>query len=136
MLSALSKWVDFHFHPLVKHCPSYLQDWDDLVLALRKLGKLPDNAQLFTMVATSMYTNIDTKHGIEVLRLRFNKLNAEGKLPEKFPKDLILLLTKIIIRNNFFQFGDTEWIQLVGTTMGTPMACIYSILYYSWKEIR
>ena len=36
---------------------------------------------------------------------------------------------------NVFQFGNRYFLQLTGTAMGTPCACVYATLYYSyWEE--
>ena len=75
-----------------------------------------------------MYTNININHGIKILRKWLLKLKNEGKIGIDFPAELVLDLTEIIMRNNYFQFGNTNWIQLIGTVMGTPMACIYATL--------
>ena len=48
-----------------------------------------------------MYTNIDSNHEIEIMRKWLDKLEREGNLPEKFPKELVILFTKIIM-NIFF----------------------------------
>ena len=48
--------------------------------------------------------------------------------------ELVLELTDIIMQNKYFQFGNTNWIQVIGNAMGTPMAFIYAKLYFAWKE--
>ena len=45
----------------------------------------------------------------------------------------IELLT-IVMKENIFQFGNTFWLQLTGTAMGTPIAVTYANLYSGWKE--
>ena len=136
LLAALSKWVDFKLQPLVKYCPAYIKDWEDLAQKLKRIGPLPKSARLFTIDATSMYTNIDTDHGLKILEQWLLKLRREIKIGADYPIELVLAITDIIMRNNYFKFGSTEWIQLIGTAMGTPMACIYATLYFAWKEIN
>jgi hypothetical protein len=36
--------------------------------------------------------------------------------------------------NNIFQFGDSWWIQKIGTAMGTPCTCIYATIFFAWFE--
>ena len=50
------------------------------------------------------------------------------------PIELVMEITSIVMRNDYFRFSNTEWIQLIGTAMGTPMACICAMLYFVWKE--
>jgi hypothetical protein len=39
------------------------------------------------------------------------------------------------MRNNVFQFGNSWWLQNMGTAMGTPCACIYATLFFfAWYE--
>jgi hypothetical protein len=83
-----------------------------------------------------MYTNIDTELGIKSIQ-DFLSDNSD-KLPPNFPTDLLLQILTIIMDNNVFSFADTYWLQLSGTTMGTPVACTYVMLsfgQYKNKEI-
>jgi hypothetical protein len=90
---------------IVHLCPGYLKDSQSLLKNLRKLGKLPNTAVIMTVAATSMYTNLDTTHGIETLK---NWLHLHmPELQTNFPTNMVLEATELVIRNNVFQFDDT-----------------------------
>jgi hypothetical protein len=38
--------------------------------------------------------------------------------------EAIICALEIVMRNNLFKFGDTYWLQITGTAMGTPPACM------------
>ena len=128
----LSKWVDVQLQRVVHLCPGYLKDSHSLIQRLKQLGKLPKGAFLTTADAVSMYTNIDTPHGLETLAnwLRLH----EHELPTRFPTEMVLAATKLVMTNNVLQFDDTFWLQLTGTAMGTSLACIYATIYFSYHE--
>ena len=74
-LANLSKWVDYKLQQLKPHILTYIKDSDEFLryvkafTTLLKGGKLPRNARLLTADAISMYTNIDTEHGLCILQL-------------------------------------------------------------------
>jgi hypothetical protein len=61
-----SIWLDFKMKSLIKFVPTYVQDSYQVLRELKALDELPHNARLFTADAVSMYTNINTQHGIQV----------------------------------------------------------------------
>jgi hypothetical protein len=129
--SIFSTWLDFRMHELLHLIPSYIKNSTKLIHDLKNLT-LPQNARLFTADASSMYTNIDTRTGIEAFQHLFTLYT--DLIPEDFPKDFFLTTLDIIMNNNIFSFGDTFWRQLQGTAMGTPAAPLYSIITYGYHE--
>ena len=68
LLAAISKWLDVKLQPLLKYLPSYFKDWEELIEDLNALNNLPKGSKLFTADACSMYTEIDTEHGLKTIR--------------------------------------------------------------------
>ena len=85
------------------------------------------------MDAQAMYTNIDFKHGMYILK-QFLYL-FKDKLPADFPVELVLEAVSLVTENNIFEFGDCYFKQLVGEAMGAPHAAVKAIIYYAYHEI-
>ena len=128
-----SKWLHHQLAKLEPFVESYLADTQGLLDALKPLH-LPPNARLFTADARSMYTNIDTRHAIQVISSFMDELEAAGNLPDGFPIEATKNAMSIIMTTNIFEFGDLRFLQLVGTAMGTPAACAWATLYFGWHE--
>jgi hypothetical protein len=133
-LSAIiSTFIDYKLQKFTKFIPSYVQNSEDLLNTIDQIDTLPKNAKIFTSDATSMYTNIDPEEGIPVLVNYINEYNNElGK--RAVDAQSIKELLKLVMYNNIFQFGDSWWIQKIGTAMGTPCACIYATIFFAWFE--
>jgi uncharacterized protein (UPF0335 family) len=123
--SGLGSWLDQQLQPICQTLPTYLKSSFELTEILKQLPDLPAGARLFTADAVSMYTNIDTDHAMPVIR---------NFLPLTPHNEAIMEALDIIMRNNYFQFGDTNWMQRTGTAMGTPPAPMYATLYFGIYE--
>ena len=126
-----SKWIDYKCKELLPLVPTYLRDSYQVLKELRELKDLPSNAKLFTFDAVSMYTNINTNHGIEIFRKWFTEFKDE--IPSKFPVKMFLVVLRLVM-DNIFQFDDMFFRQEDGTAMGTSCAVLYATLYYGYHE--
>jgi hypothetical protein len=82
----------------------------------------------------AMYTNIQPDVGIEAIA---GWMQAYPQtVPKDIPQELHLQLLNIIMRRNVFSFDDTNWLQTIGTAMGTPCACSYATLSYDFHEVQ
>jgi hypothetical protein len=117
---------------VVHLCPAYLKDSTSLLQQLQALKPLPPTAVFVIADAVSMYTNIDTAHAIDTLKAWLQLHKAD--LPKGFPSGMVLAATELVMTHNVFQFDDTYWLQTSGTAMGTPVACTFATIYFSYHE--
>ena len=73
-----------------------------------------------------MYTNIKTVP--ELHRIRQFALGYKEHLP--VPTTVLMDTLHLLMTNNVFQFGDTYWLQQVGTAMGAPPAPPQDIIFF------
>ena len=97
--------------------------------------QLPKGARLFSIDAIGMYNNIDTTHGLEVVKTFIEKYGDELTKKFNIPIDFILGCLTLIMKKNIFQFGDTFWKQKNGTAMGTSCAVNWAFLYMGLLEM-
>ena len=83
-----------------------------------------------------MYTNIDTNHAICIICLWLDELSKHPDFPEDFPLEAVKEAIGYIMRNNHFVFGDLNFLQILGTAMGTSAACIWATIYYGYHEVK
>ena len=79
-----------------------------------------------------MHANISVDHGIEIFEKWLSEHSDET--PPRFNKTLFLELLKIVMTRNVFEFGDTCWLQKLGTAMGACCACACATLHPACHE--
>jgi len=131
LLTVFSTWLDYKMKELLPMVQSYIKNSYKVIEDLTDMI-IPEKAKLFSADATSMYTNIDTDTGINAIK-NFLSDNSES-LPLNFPTNLFLQVLKTVMENNIFCFGDSYWLQLSGTAMGTPVACAYAMVSFGQHE--
>ncbi len=116
---------------LLQLFPSYIKNSTDLIKDLKAIN-IPQNAKLFTADASSMYTDVDTASGLQVLNNIFS--TYENRISPTFPREFFITVLELVMNNYIFTFGDSYWIQLQGTAMGKPATPLYSIITYGFHE--
>ncbi len=84
--------------------------------------------------STLMYTSIDTTISMQTFQDIF--LTYNNDIPNNFPRELFLTVLETIMNINEFKFGDSHWVQLEGTAMGTPAAPLGAVLTKFPREFR
>ena len=129
----LGKWVDRRLQPVCRSMLTYLKSSYKLKTQLSSCSFDAQRVSFFTADAVSMYTNIDTDHTLSVIA---QFLRTHPICQSIYNIDSINRGLEILMRNNLFKFGNTYWLQLEGTAMGTPPACMYTTLYFAIYELE
>ena len=133
----LAKWIDVILKKIIKHLDYICTSSREVVEKLRNI-KWDENCLLFSTDAVSMYTNIHFGHANSVIH-NFLTNDEKGKRivrKEGIPVNALMRALEIVMENNVFKFGDTFWIQLAGTAMGSPPAPNYATLYFGIHEAK
>ena len=133
LLYSIAVWVDRKLKSAAIAQNSYIassKTFKDILLAE---SPFPPNAQLFTADAESYYTAINTQQALREIGsyLRHNESTFKD-----IPVKALMAGLRLVMTYNVFTFGDTHWLQLSGTAMGTPPACNYATLFFAVHEDR
>ena len=96
------------------------------------LSKRTKYSVTFSILRILGLDNCYAIHSIPTIKKYLDLFGHECK--SFIPKKLIIDLLRLIMTNNVFQFGSTWWIQRIDTAMGTPCACAYTTLFFTYHE--
>ena len=121
----ISAFVDDQIKPIVQKLSSKIQDTNDFLEKIKKLGKISKNSTLVTMDVSSLYTNIPHNEGLGALEnaLKSTPLNSNITI-----KAIITMMHLILTLNNFI-FNNEFFLQIKGTAMGTRAAPNYASIF-------
>lgn len=124
--------------PVAEAQPTYLRNGIQLLNLLEDIknhGPLEDEAILCTADVSSLYTNIPTEEGIQIVMERINQYKTS--LPSFSPPvHVIRNMLHLVLENNYFQFGAQFYLQIRGTAMGTRVAPPFANLFMTEYEQR
>jgi hypothetical protein len=125
-LYSLGVWCDDKLQPVAQKQRSFLKS--SFVLLQRLSGlELPPGARLFTADANVMYTNIPTRPSLHVIH---DYLQDNTESFSYLPRKALFEALSIILRNNYFTFGDMYWHQVKGVAMGAPPSPSIATLFF------
>ena len=126
----LSNLIDIILQPYLKHVKSYVRDDIDFLNFIPKT--VEDNVIMTSFDVTSLYSNIPHHLGKRAIKYWLDKFPETLNI--RFTPDFILQSIDIILNNKTFQFDDKNYIQTLGTAMGTKMAPVYATLTLGFLE--
>ena len=124
--TGLSKWVTYVLTPIATQIQSFVRDSDSLQREIINLTT-SNHQQMYTFDVENMYTSIPVEAALHAVHWFLIRNNYP------YPQ-LIISALRIVLECNFFTFGETNWKQLQGLAMGTPVAPVVATLYLGYYE--
>ena len=94
--------------------------------------KIDTNILIATFDVTNLYSNVPYELGKQAISFWIDK--HPDTFHPKFNKTFIIEGIAINLNNNSFQFNNNNYIQTLGTAMGTKMAPTYATLTLAYLE--
>ncbi|CAJ0930958.1 unnamed protein product [Ranitomeya imitator] len=129
ILSPLAITLERILTPLTKQTKSFLLDTNEFLGLIKSLGPLSTSTILVTWDVCSLYTSITHTKGMEATDRLLTEAKVEPKV-RRFCADILSL----VLRENFFLFQDTFYVQRQGTAMGSNVAPPYAVAYMAAFE--
>lgn len=124
-----AEYIDYFLNPLSTKHPSFIKDTYHFISIIKNL-KIPVNSSFFTVDIDSLYTNIDTKAGLQAVKKVFRQYPQENR-----PDQELLELLEINLTKNDFEFDSKYYLQIKGVAMGKKFAPSYANIFMAdWEE--
>ena len=124
--TGLSKWLTHMLTPIATQIQSYVRDSDTLQGEITQLT-VETTDILYTFDVDNMYTSIPIEEALHAVRWFLTRMQHPLS-------NLLLYGLRIVLEYNFFTYGDSNWKQLRGLAMGTPVAPVLAMLYLGYHE--
>jgi len=123
-----SRWLDSVLQPVMRSIPSFVQDSRSLLQTIER-RVFPSHVVLLAADVSSLYPSIPIDDGLLALQETLRRQASPLSNPQ-----LVCDVMSWVLRNNYFEFGDTTWHQVRGTAMGTPAAVAFANIYLGHLE--
>lgn len=125
----LSRYVDSLINEIPGTFPSFVKDTNSFLQDILHLT-IPHNSILVTLDVTSLYTNIPHADGISAVLKAYEDCRVEKPVD----KETLGSLLKLILELNNFEFNDSHYVQVSGTSMGTRIGPNYANIFMGILE--
>ena len=124
----ISAFLDFHLKGAVQNISHILEDTRDFLS--RIVNKVvPEGSILVTFDVVGLYPHIPHDEGIDTMRKFLNERADQNVSTQNLCK-----LENIILKHNYFEFGEKIFHQLLGTAIGTKFAPPYANIFMAGLE--
>lgn len=126
--NGLSRWLTYMLQPFACRISSYIRDSKQIQVQVQQLPLLP-TGEFYTFDVEHMYTSIPVEAALDAVN--WFLLRQQPPHPARL---FIIEGLRIVMQENYFTFGDTNWKQKIGLAMGTPVAPVLATLYLGYYE--
>ena len=126
----VSEVLDHHRKPVMQEGESYIKDTGDFLNKIKSINAILEIVILVT-ADLILYPSIPRQAGLKAFREALDKRKTHNLFTSKLVK-----MTEFVLKNNYFQFSDKVYQQILGTAISTKFAPPYACIFVDQVESK
>ena len=113
----ISSFLDFHLKNIIPTIPHILEDTRDFLYRIEQLQNIPEGTLLVSFDVVGIYPHTPHDEGLQIMKKYLDKREDQSVTSENLYK-----LAEIVLKHNYFEFGQDIYQQILGTAFDTKFA--------------
>ena len=125
----ISSFLNFYLKYIIPTIPHILEDTTDFLYTIEQLQNIREGKLLVSFDAVGLYPHIPHDEGLQIMKKYLDKREDQSVTSENLYK-----LAEIVLKHNYFEFGQDVYQQILGTAIGTKFAPPYANIFMAGLE--
>ena len=125
----ISSFLDFHLKNIIPTIPHILEGTRDFLYRIEELQNIPAGTLLVSFDVVGLYPHIPHDEGLQIMKKYLDKPEDQSVTSENLYK-----LAEIVLKHNYFEYGQDVYQQILGTATGTKFAPPYANIFMAGLE--
>ena len=125
----ISSFLDFHLKNIIPTIPHILEHTRDFLYRIEQLQNTPEGTLPVSFDVVGLYSRIPHDEGLKIMKKYLDKREDQSITSENLYK-----LAEIVLKQNYFEFGQDVYQQILGTATGTKFKPPYANIFMAGLE--
>ena len=125
----ISSFLDFDLKNIIPTIPHILEDTRDFLYRIEQLQNIPKGTLLVSFNVFGSYPHIPHEEGLQIMKKYLDKREDQSVTSENLYK-----LAEIVLKHNYFEFGQGVYQHILDTVIGTKFAPPYANIFMAGLE--
>ena len=125
----ISSFLDFHLKNIIPTIPHVLEDTQDFLYRIEQLQNISEGTLLVSFDVVGLYPHKLHDEGLKIMKKYLDKCEDQSVTSGN-----LYTLVEVVLKHNYFEFGQDVYQQILSTTIGTKFAPPYGNIFMAGLE--